>query len=225
MTKTGEIFKNAHEAAILILSHEAGGMTEDRRNMELPEGCAALCPLDADGVMCDRKGRLVAVYATELDKPQAFGFLSFLDKLELAANGVAVPGRVGTLVTCSPSDVRFAGLYDLDRRVITSLIQPNLLEDWADEDRDQLCPEFAVSGTTDPEEHRRLSSAGVITFDNAPGIAQLSNGQVLVEAANGDPTRIYSFDDPNLLKVIEAMRLPSKVKLRLLGRSDQPVSG
>lgn len=204
MSSHREIFRLAREAAVLIPS--------ERDDDRFPEGAAMLCPLDADGVMCANKGRLVFNCRTIEDLAT-----DYIDCLYLAAVGVTRPGYAGVLATCLPSEIQMAGIYSLDRRVLTSITLPSLLEDWAEEDREVLLPEPAPSGTTDPDEISRVRAGGERRRLADRGFVQMRSGQVLVLAAGARPEQLFDHDDPRLLEIARAAALSDHDLLRLLG--------
>jgi hypothetical protein len=202
-------FDQAREAAIL-LPRVLGGAAG------IPEGAAVLAPLDEEGTMFSYEGRLIAC----VEDGSGYGtrLWDFLDMASTAALGIRFPGKYGAITPFPANEISIVAIYDLDRQVISTILQPSLLEDWSDEDRDDLHPPFAPSGTSNPVVTRHLLGSGKSLLHKDPGIIQLRNGQVLVQIGNGSHPVLFDHDDDKLVIQLKDHDLPSEVRRRIFGR-------
>ena len=203
-------FSLAREAAILIPKYP--------EQDDLPDGCAILAPLDSQGRMYPQGDHII--YCVEDGSGYGIRLWDFLDMTTNAALGIRYSGRYGRLGTCPGRDVLMAAIYDLDRLVISQFLQPSLLEDWAEEDRDDLKPPCAPSGTRDVGATRRLIGSGRALLHKKPGIIQFRNGQVLVQTKNHTQPVIFDHDDAALAAELSDVDLPGEVRRRIFGRED-----
>lgn len=203
-------FDHAREAAVLI--------PRDADEVEsFPEGAAVLAPLDDDGAMFSVSGGLIAC----VEDGNGFGarLWDFLDLASTAALGIRFPGRYGKLAPFAAYEVSIAAIYDLDRQVLTEIMEPSLLEDWSDEDREDLLPPITRSGTFNPSVTRRLLGSGKSLLHKDPGIIQLRNGQILVQTGKDSHPIIFDHDDEKLAERLRDLDLPPEVRRRIFGRA------
>jgi hypothetical protein len=210
MSNKKQMFSLAREAAILIPK-------SDTHISELPEGAAILAPLSEEGEMYAQGDRIV--YCVEDGNGHGIRLWDFLDMSANAALGIRFPGRYGRLGACFGSDVRMVAIYDLDRQVISQMLQPSVLEDWSEEDREDLVPPSAVSGTRDVAATRRLMGSGRALLHKKPGIMQFRNGQILVQTKTYTQPVIFDYDDEALAGELKDVDLPDEVRRRIFGRS------
>ena len=97
-------------------------------------GAAILSPLDFHGSMCSRSGRLILVCATD----DVGDHSRFIHRMEIARKGISRPAWPAVLMTCAPCDIRIAAICDLETGRFEQLLLPCELEDWAEEDREDL---------------------------------------------------------------------------------------
>ncbi len=210
MSRTNSAFTQAREAAILIPKNCDHGLV-------FPEGSAVLAPLDEQGSMYPMKdGLIVCMEDGTTHSPHQWDFLNMAAN---AALGIRYPQRYASLGTCSANDIRMVAIYDLDRQVIIELLQASLLEDWTEEDRDDLMPPRVASGTRDASTTQQLVGSGKSLLHKDPGIVQFRNGQVLIQTGTMLSPVIFDHDDQQLIDTLAGVDLPVEVRRRIFGRS------
>lgn len=217
MSNLFEPFRTAREAAVLIPSEIGLKRTFD----SMPVGSVLLCPLTEDGEMHSSEGRLYFLCFWSLVSED--GPLTFSELLDKVADLTPSPGQSRGVVTCRPREIKMAALYDLDRRILTSLILPSELEDWTEEDREDLLPEPLPNGCRDAALHRRIATLGVKQIHARPYIAQLRTGQVWVTSMRQGTSVVYDHDDPKVVDLINGINASPAVRRRIFGRPSEKV--
>lgn len=111
---------------------------------------------------------------------------------------------------------------DLDRMVITEVIDKDLLEVWSGEPIESICPARVPTPCTDPAMYRPLLEGLVspmMASLETGYLARTINGQIFYQKDFGAPLTLWSPEDTEFREMIGKIGMPDVDLIRIFGQS------
>lgn len=212
----------------LILVPSASGRVQDLGGFlsgrlletDLVDHSALICRADAEGNPVTTEGRVR--FAFEGNIYGAVNLKRFAERCQCAAGRLRGKYPSISYGSARREDVTPVARMDLDRMVITEILDANLLADWAGEPLETICPARVPTPCTDVATFKPVLEGLVspmMASQKTGYLARTINGQVFYQKNFEVALTLWSPEDREFRQIVAKIGLDEAEILRIFGQS------
>lgn len=211
----------------LILVPGASGRVQDLGEFlsgrlfetDIVDHSALICRADASGEPVTTDGRVR--FAFEGNIYGAVNLKRFAERCQCAAGRLRGKYPSISYGSARREDVTPVARMDLDRMVITEILDSALLAAWAGEPIETICPTKVATPCTEPRLYKPILDGLVspmMASLETGYLARTINGQIFYQESPGEPLTLWSPEDHAFRQMIARIGLDEADLLRIFGQ-------